>query len=52
MVHLTKRGMEETEFIVPPLSIQQEFAAFVQQVDKPRFAWVGLILVVAQRVDE
>ena len=37
MMHLTKRGMEETEFIVPSLSLQQEFAAFVQQVDKSRF---------------
>ncbi len=37
MMHLTKSGMEETHFIVPPLALQQEFAAFVAQVDKSRF---------------
>ena len=37
MMHLTKSGMEETEFIVPPISLQQQFAVFVEQVDKSKF---------------
>lgn len=38
MLHLTKTGMEETFFIVPPIELQEEFSRFVQQVDKLRFA--------------
>ena len=34
MLHLTKSGMEKTEFIVPPLALQEVFAAFVTQIDK------------------
>lgn len=37
MMHLTKSGMEETEFIVPPLELQNQFAAFVKQVNKSKF---------------
>ena len=37
MMHLTKSGMEETEFIVTPISLQQQFAVFVEQVDKSKF---------------
>ena len=37
MMHLTKSGMEETEFIVPPISLQQQFAVFVEQVDKSKY---------------
>lgn len=37
MMHLTKSGMEETEFIVPPLELQNQFAAFVKQVGKSKF---------------
>ena len=36
MMHLTKAGMEKTEFIVPPIVLQNEFAAFVEQVDKSK----------------
>ena len=36
MMHLTKSGMEETEFIVPPIDLQNQFAAFVEQVDKSK----------------
>ena len=36
MMHLTKSGMEQTEFIVPPLSLQEQFAAFVSQIDKSK----------------
>lgn len=38
MMHLTKSGMEETEFIVPPIDLQNQFAAFVEQVDKSKVA--------------
>ena len=36
MMHLTKNGMEETEFIVPPIDLQNQFAAFVEQTDKSK----------------
>ena len=35
--YLTLKILGELEFIVPPLALQQEFAAFVQQVDKLKF---------------
>ena len=38
MLHLTKSGMEKTEFIVPPLALQEQFAAFVTQTDKSKLA--------------
>ena len=38
MMHLTKSGMEETEFIVPPIDFQNQFAAFVEQTDKSKLA--------------
>ena len=38
MMHLTKSGMEKTEFIVPPLAKQEEFSEFVSQVDKSKLA--------------
>lgn len=36
MMHLTKAGMENTEFIVPPIELQEQFATFVEQVDKSK----------------
>ena len=36
MMHLTKSGMEKTPFIVPPLELQEQFAAFVEQTDKSK----------------
>lgn len=38
MMHLTKSGMEKTEFIVPPIVRQERFAAFVEQTDKSKVA--------------
>ena len=38
MMHLTKSGMEKTEFIVPPLELQEQFAAFVDQTEKTKTA--------------
>ena len=38
MMHLTKSGMEKTDFIVPPLELQNRFAAFVAEVDKSKLA--------------
>ena len=38
MMHLTKNGMEESEFIVPPMELQTKFAAFVEQTDKSKLA--------------
>ena len=35
---LSKGKLEELEYIVPPLELQQQFAAFVQQIDKSKFA--------------
>ncbi len=37
MMHLTKSGMEKTEFIVPPIERQEQFAAFVEQTDKSKY---------------
>ena len=37
MMHLTKSSMEKTKFIVPPIELQNQFAAFVAQVDKSKF---------------
>ena len=34
---ITKQQLENIDVIVPPLSLQNEFAAFVQQIDKLRF---------------
>ena len=45
MFHLTKAAMEQTRFIVPPLSLQREFADFVVQVDKLQF-------VVQQQIEK
>ena len=45
MMHLTKSGMEKTEFIVPPLAKQEEFSEFVSQVDKSK-------VVVQKALDE
>ena len=36
MMHLTKSGMEKTEFIVPPIDLQEQFATFVEQTDKSK----------------
>ncbi len=38
MMHLTKVGMEQTEFVVPPIKLQDKFATFVAQADKSKFA--------------
>ena len=34
---LSKGKLEELEYIVPPLELQNDFAAFVQQIDKSKF---------------
>lgn len=34
MMHLTKIGMEQTLFIVPPISLQNQFVDFIHQIDK------------------
>ena len=36
MMHLTKSGMENTGFIVPPMELQEQFARFVEQTDKSK----------------
>ena len=33
MMHLTKSGMEQTHFIVPPLELQEQFSLFVENVE-------------------
>ena len=38
MMHLTKSGMEKNKFIVPPMELQEQFAAFVEQTDKSKLA--------------
>ena len=38
MMHLTKNGMEKTQFIVPPIELQNQFADFVEQVNKSELA--------------
>ena len=48
MMHLTKMGMEQTELIVPPLDLQNQFAAFVEQVDKSK---VDFALTYKKSVD-
>ena len=37
MMHLTKSGMEKNKFIVPPMELQEQFAAFVEQTDKSKY---------------
>ena len=37
MMHLTKSGVEKTEFIVPPIELQEQFATFVEQTDKLKY---------------
>lgn len=34
---LSKGKLEELEYIVPPIELQNDFAAFVQQIDKSKF---------------
>ena len=36
MMHLTKSGMEKTEFIIPPLSLQQSFASKVSAMEEAK----------------
>ena len=36
---LNKSNLSKKAFLVPPLALQQEFAAFVQQVDKLKFGY-------------
>lgn len=36
MMHLTKSGMEQTEFIVPPITLQKQFAEFYTQVNESK----------------
>jgi len=35
---LSKSKLEEKVFIVPPMELQEEFAAFVEQTDKSKLA--------------
>lgn len=35
---LSKGKLEELEYIIPPIELQNDFAAFVQQIDKSKFA--------------
>ena len=35
---LSKAKLEEKEFIVPPMELQEQFADFVKQVDKTKVA--------------
>lgn len=33
MMHLTKSGMEQTPFIVPPMELQEQFSLFVENIE-------------------
>ena len=35
---LSKGKLEELEYIIPPIELQNDFASFVQQIDKSKFA--------------
>ena len=35
---ITKQQLEDTTVIVPPITLQKEYASFVQQVDKSKLA--------------
>lgn len=37
MLHFTKAQMEEQQLILPPIAIQEQFATFVEQVNKSKF---------------
>ena len=37
MLHFTKAQMEEQQLILPPIAIQEQFATFVDQVNKSKF---------------
>ena len=34
---LSKSKLEEKEFIIPPMDLQEQFSDFVKQVDKSKF---------------
>ena len=36
---LSKSKLEEKEFIVPPIDLQEQFAEFVEQVDKSKLQY-------------
>lgn len=36
MMHLTKSGMEQTSFILPPLPLQQQFASKIEEIEKQK----------------
>ena len=36
---LSKSKLEEKEFIIPPMDLQEQFSDFVKQVDKSKFSW-------------
>lgn len=38
MVHLTKAGMEQYVIPIPPLSLQQSFAAKIESIEKQKAA--------------
>ena len=38
MMHLTKSGVEKSLFIVPPLDLQEKYIAFVESINKSKFA--------------
>ncbi len=40
---LSKGKLEELEYILPPISLQNDFSAFVQQIDKSKFAMQKLL---------
>lgn len=40
---LSKSKLEEKEFFVPPMELQKEFAEFVAQVDKSKFAFAYIM---------
>ena len=50
---LSKGKLEELEYIVPPIELQNTFAAFVQQIDKSKFEiwlYINLCVIIERRV--
>lgn len=41
---LSKSKLEEKEFVIPPMDLQEQFSDFVKQVDKSKVIDINIIL--------
>ena len=48
--HITKQELEQIDFLLPPIPIQQQYAYFVQQSDKSKFASLNVQISIYRTV--